>query len=73
MLKFLKLSIDEISNLYLKFGLEKFQNISNVDFQYIYENWLTNLGYDLVVFYSEEEEYDDVIIYDSQSDGNYLN
>ena len=50
----------KISDLYSKLGFEKFQNISNDDFQYIYENWLANLGYDLVVFYSEK--YDDVIV-----------
>ena len=63
------INLKEISDLYSKLGFEKFQNISNDDLEYIYENWLANLGYDLVVFYSEE--YDD-IVYDSQSDGSNL-
>ena len=52
----------KISDFFSKLGFEEFQSISNDDFEYIYENWLANIGYDLVVFYSEE--YDD-IIYDS--------
>ena len=40
------INVEEISNLYSKLGFE--------NFEYIYKNWLANLGYDLVVFYSEE-------------------
>ena len=65
------INLNEISDLYSKFGFEKFRTITNDDFQYIYDNWLMNLGYDLVVFYLED--CDDVIVYDSQSNGTNLN
>ena len=55
------ISVKKISDLYLKLGFEKFRQISNDDFPYIYENWLANLGYDFIVFYLEDC---DVIIYD---------
>ena len=64
------ISVKEISDLYSKLGFEKCQHICNDDFQHIYENWLANLEYDLVVFYSED--CNDVIIYDSRSDGTNL-
>ena len=44
------INLKEISDLYSKLGFEKFRNISNDDFEYIYENWLANLGYDFGCF-----------------------